>query len=90
MKATYPVVPDRNRVRLPVEARLEVGVLGELVEEELEDGVRLRLRDADDAAGEAWEVAWLADMERNEEMDEEMKTPNGGTGMWDEASPWLT
>ena len=53
VKATYPVVPDRNRVRLPVEARLEVGVLGELVEEELEDGVRLRLRDADDAAGEA-------------------------------------
>ena len=52
-RVTYPVVPDRNRVRLPVEARLEVGVLGELMEEELEDGVRLRLRDADDAAGEA-------------------------------------
>ena len=80
----YPVVPDRNRVRLPVEARLEVGVLGELMEEELEDGVRLRLRNADDAAGEAWEVAWLADMERNEEMDEEMKRTNGEMGMQNE------
>ena len=45
-----------------MEARLEVGVLGELVEEELEDGVGLRLRNADDAAGEAWEEVELADM----------------------------
>ena len=67
-----------------MEARLEVGVLGELMEEELEDGVRLRLRNADDAAGEALEAAWLADMERNEEMDEEMKRTNGEMGMQNE------
>ena len=73
-----------------MEARLELRVLGELMEEELEDGVRLRLRDADDAAGEAWEVVWLADMDWNEEMDEEMKMKNEGMGKRNEASPWLT
>jgi hypothetical protein len=47
------VVPERDRVRLPVEADLEVRVVRDLVEEEVEDRVRLRLRDPDDAACEA-------------------------------------
>lgn len=53
MRQAYPVVPDGDRVGLPVEANLEVGVLAELVEKQAQDGVRLRLRDADDPAREA-------------------------------------
>lgn len=49
---THPVIPDRNRVRLPVEAHLEVGVLAQLAEQQLQHCVGLGLRHTDDAARE--------------------------------------
>jgi hypothetical protein len=45
----------RDGIGFPVEADLEVRVLGQLVEKELQNRVRLGFRQADDAAGETWE-----------------------------------
>jgi hypothetical protein len=39
--STDPVIPERNRIRLLVEAHLEVNILGDLVEQDIENGVGL-------------------------------------------------
>jgi len=45
-----PVVPDRDGVFLPLETHLKIGVLRNLVEEEVQDGVRLGLGHSDNSA----------------------------------------
>jgi len=50
---TYPVIPERNLIRLPVEAHLEVNILGDLVEQDIEHDVGLRFWDTDYATGRA-------------------------------------
>lgn len=51
-RRTCPVIPDGDRIRLPVETHLEVRVLAELVEEQAQDGIGLGLGHADYATGE--------------------------------------
>lgn len=46
------VVPDHDGAGLPLDARLEVGAVREVVVQELEEGVRLLLLEADDVAGD--------------------------------------
>lgn len=50
----YSVVPERDRVGLPAEAHLEVRIATDLLEQEVQDGVRLGLGNSDDAARETW------------------------------------
>lgn len=50
---TNPVVPKGDIVRVPLESNLVVDVMGDLLEEVLEDGVRLRFRDTNDTTSEA-------------------------------------
>lgn len=50
---TYPIVPDGDGVRFPSEAYLEIRVVRDLMEEELEDCVRLRLRDTNNATSKS-------------------------------------
>lgn len=52
--STHPVVPERDRVALPAEAHVEVHVTADLLEQKVQDDIRLRLGNADDAAGETW------------------------------------
>lgn len=52
--STYSVVPESNRVGLPVEAHLEVHVATDLLEQEVQDGIRLSLGNADDTTRETW------------------------------------
>jgi len=47
------VVPESDRVGLPVEAHLEVQV-PDLLEQEVQNGIRLNLGNADDATRETW------------------------------------
>jgi len=49
-----PVVPECDRVGFPPEAHLGVHVATDLQEQEAQDGVRLSLGNADDAARESW------------------------------------
>lgn len=49
----YPVVPEGNGVSLPFEAHLVIGVVADLTEKEVEDGIRFSFRHANDTAGEA-------------------------------------
>lgn len=46
------VVPHHDRALLPLDARLEVGAVREVVVQELEQRVRLFLLEADDVAGD--------------------------------------
>ncbi|KAG1748530.1 hypothetical protein EDD22DRAFT_1003870 [Suillus occidentalis] len=49
------VIPDRNSIRLPVDAHFEVNILGDLVEQEIENGVGFRFEDtADGCATLLW------------------------------------
>lgn len=50
---TYPVVPDGDGVPFPSEAYLEIRIVRDLMEEELEDCVRLRLGDTNDATSKS-------------------------------------
>lgn len=54
VSGTYSVVPERDRISLPVEAHLEVYIAANLLEQEVQDGVRFGLGNADDATGETW------------------------------------
>lgn len=54
VSSAYSVVPERDRVGLPMEAYLEVHVATDLLEQKVEDGIRFGLGHADDATGEAW------------------------------------
>ena len=51
---THSVVPERDRVRLPAEAHLEVYVATDLQEQEAQDGVRFSLGNADNVTRESW------------------------------------
>jgi len=53
------VVPDDDSALLPLDADLEVGAVGEVVVQELEDGVRLLLLEADDVTGDCGPVCQL-------------------------------
>jgi hypothetical protein len=48
----HAVVPHHHGPLLPLDARLEVGAVREVVVQELEDCVRLLLFEADDVAGD--------------------------------------
>jgi len=48
----YTVVPDDDGALLPLDARLEVGAIREVVVQELEDRVRLFLFEAYNVAGD--------------------------------------
>lgn len=54
VQITYSVIPQRDRVWLPAEAYLEVHIAADLLEQEVQDGVRLSLGNSDDAARETW------------------------------------
>lgn len=51
------VVPDDDGARLPPDAGLEVSTVGKVVVEELEQGVRLFLLEADDLSGDCMFVS---------------------------------
>ena len=53
-QVTHSIIPERDRVALPAEAHLEVHVATDLLEQEVQDGVRLSLGNADDATRESW------------------------------------
>lgn len=62
----HPVVPDDNGALLPLDAGLEVGTVGQMVVQELEEGIGLLLLEADDVTSDcnccqSWQSA-----ERNE------------------------
>lgn len=50
---TYPIVPYCDGVPFPSEAYLEIRIVRDLMEEELEDCVRLRLRDTNNATSKS-------------------------------------
>lgn len=52
-QCTYSVIPETNRIRLPLEANLEIGIFGDLAVEEVEDRVRLGFGHTFDATREA-------------------------------------
>ena len=53
-QVTHPVVPECDQVGFPPEAHLGIHVAADLQEQEAQDGIRLGLGNADDAAHESW------------------------------------
>lgn len=54
----HTLVPDKHCARFVADAALEVGALGDVVEEEAEQVVGLFLVVADDALGVDWVYVW--------------------------------
>lgn len=52
LEATHPIVPERNVVMTPFDAGMEIHIMGDLLEQELENSIGFSLGNANDAAGE--------------------------------------
>lgn len=66
----HAVVPDDNGALLPLDTGLEVGSIGQMVVEELEDGVRFLLLHAYNFTGDyILSVSWTGKYQRKEELD---------------------